>query len=179
MVVNMNISSTQAVFAAVVGVSQPAVSDLLAREVLRAGAPVGEWIVAYCSHLREMAAGRAAAGDLDLATERARLAKEQADRLAMQNQVTRKELAPTYLLEEILVRAGTRAGAILDTIPGMVKRRVPSLRAGDIAAIGREVAKARNIAASMTLADLQDDADQETLDDAEDMPAERVEGLED
>lgn len=36
---------------------------------------------------------------------------------------------------------------------------------------------AHNITASMTLADLQDDADQETLDDAEGMPVERVEGL--
>ncbi len=47
---------------------------------------------------------------------------------------------------------------------GMIKRRGPAL-------------SARNIAASMTLADLQDDADQETLDDAEGMPVERVEGL--
>jgi len=46
----------------------------------------------------------------------------------------------------------------------MVKRRGPMLRA-------------RNITASMTLADLQDDADQETFADAEDMPAESGEGL--
>jgi phage terminase Nu1 subunit (DNA packaging protein) len=179
MVVNMDMSGTQAEFGAVVGISQQAVSDLVAREVLKPGASVGVWVVAYCSHLREMAAGRAASGDLDLAGERARLAKEQADRIAMQNQVTRKELAPTYLLEEILVRAGTRAGAILETIPGMIKRRVPSLSSSEIAAIACEVAKARNIAASMTLADLQDTADQKALDDAEDMPAEHVEGLED
>lgn len=148
-----------------IGVSQPAVSKLLSEGTLSGGATVGVWLLEYSSHMREMAAGRAAAGDLDLATERAGLARAQREKIEMQNQVTRKELAPSYLLEEILSRAGSKAAAILDTIPGMIKRRVPALSADDIAAIASEVAKARNIAARVTLADLTEN---ESNDDGED-----------
>ena len=54
---------------------------------------------------------------------------------------------------------------ITDNI-GTIKRRGPAL-------------SARNIAASMTLADLQEAADQKAPDDVEDMSTEHVEGLED
>ena len=157
---------TQAEFGEMIGVSQPAVSKMLTDGVLSGSASVGVWLREYSSHMREMAAGRAAAGDLDLATERAGLARAQREKIEMQNQVTRKELAPSYLLEEILAKAGTKAAAILDTIPGMIKRRVPSLTADDVAAIAREVAKARNIAASISLSNL----DEDEPDSADDTP---------
>jgi terminase small subunit / prophage DNA-packing protein len=155
---------TQAEFGEMIGVSQPAVSKMLTDGVLSGSASVGVWLREYSSHMREMAAGRAAAGDLDLATERAGLARAQREKIEMQNQVTRKELAPSYLLEEILAKAGTKAAAILDTIPGMIKRRVPSLSADDVAAIAREVAKARNIAASISLSNI-DEAEPDSADD--------------
>lgn len=156
---------TQAEFGEMIGVSQPAVSKMLTDGVLSGSASVGVWLREYSSHMREMAAGRAAAGDLDLATERAGLARAQREKIEMQNQVTRKELAPSYLLEEILAKAGTKAAAILDTIPGMIKRRVPSLSADDVAAIAREVAKARNIAASISLSNI-DEAEPDSADDS-------------
>ncbi|WP_349609122.1 terminase small subunit [Cupriavidus sp. DF5525] len=112
-------------------------------------------LLAYCSHLRETAAGRASEEEgLDLVTERARLAKEQADRIALQNEVTRRELAPVHLIEQVLSQAGARVAGILEAIPGMLKRRLPSLSADDVELITREVAKARNIAAAVTLDDL-------------------------
>lgn len=148
---------TQQQFGLAVGISQPAVSDLLSRGVLTTGETAGEWLKEYCAHLRETAAGRMASGDLDLAAERARLAKEQADRVSMQNAVTRGELAPVYLIEEVLAKAGVRAGKILEAIPGMVKRRVPALTSSDVNAIADEIAKARNVAASVCLADLDVD----------------------
>lgn len=79
----------------------------------------------------------------------------------MANAVTRGELAPAHLLEEVLAKAGARAGRILETIPGMLRRRLPQLTADDIAEVARIVAKARNIAAGMRLADAtaEDDAD--------------------
>ena len=110
--------------------------------------------VAYIRSLREQAAGRAASGDLDLATERARLAKEQADKVAMQNAETRGELTRTVVLEQILTGAAAKIAGILDAIPGMVRRRVPGLSSGDIDMIGSEVAKARNTIAAMSLNDL-------------------------
>ena len=158
---------TQAEFGEMIGVSQPAVSKMLTDGVLSGSASVGVWLREYCSHMREVAAGRVAAGDLDLATERAGLARAQREKIEMQNQVTRKELAPSYLLEEILAKAGARAAAILDTIPGMIKRRVPSLTADDVSAIAREVAKARNIAAGVSLASLDDEPEAAADDDTE------------
>ena len=113
--------------------------------------------VAYIRELREQAAGRAAAGDLDLATERAGLAKAQRERIEMQNAVTRRELAPVVLIEEVLTKAASKTAGILDAIPGMIRRRVPILTADDIGLIAGEVAKARNMVAAMSLADLKDD----------------------
>ena len=113
--------------------------------------------IAYIRALREQAAGRAAAGDLDLATERARLAREQADKVAMQNGVARGELAPVILIEEVLTKAAGRAAAIFDAIPGMVRRRVPRLTTEELDLIAAEIARARNAVASMSLADVAPD----------------------
>lgn len=145
---------TQKQFGELVGISQPAVSDLLQRGVLTEGAICGAWLMSYCGHLRETAAGRAAAGDLDLAGERAALARAQRERIEMQNAVTRGELAPVILIEEVLTKAASKVAGILDAIPGMIRRRVPLLTADDIDLISGEVAKARNTVAKMSLADL-------------------------
>lgn len=155
---------TQAQFGDLVGISQQAVSDLVRRKVLPDGAPANEWLLAYCDHLREVAAGRGGSNALELAAERARLAKEQADKLAMANAVTRGELAPVNLLEQVIVRAGARMGRLLETIPGLLRRRQPNLTADDIADVARVVAKVRNIAATMRLADLDADDEDDTAD---------------
>lgn len=112
--------------------------------------------MAYIRELREQAAGRAAAGDLDLATERARLAKEQADKVAMQNAVTRGELAPVVLIEEVLTKAAAKVAGVFDAIPGVVRRRFPALPSDAIELMGGEIAKARNVVAAMSLADIND-----------------------
>lgn len=159
--IELNYQPTQTEFAALVGISQPAVSGLLARGIIREGGTIGQWAEAYCDHLREQAAGRAAAGDLDLAAERARLAKEQADKVAMQNAVSRGELAPVAAMEAVLAAVGTRVGKILDTIPGLVRRRAPGVGHDVIEQITADIAKCRNMAAAMSLDDLMrdDDAD--------------------
>lgn len=159
MVPDLSSPMTQAQFGVLVGMSQQAVSDLVRRKILADGASADEWLLAYCDHLREVAAGRGGEATFELAAERARLAKEQADKVAMQNALTRGELAPAHLIEEVLARAGARAGRLLETIPGLLRRRLPSLTTDDIAAVALIVAKARNIAASMTLGDLDRDAD--------------------
>lgn len=154
MVIDLEIDATQEAFGEMVGISQQTVSDLMARGVLVRDATSGEWLKSYCANLREMAAGRAASGGLDLATERARLAKEQADKVAMQNAVVRGELAPVVLIEEVLSKAASKVAGVFDAIPGMVRRRVPKLTSGDIDLIAGEIAKARNIVATMSLADV-------------------------
>lgn len=160
---------TQAEFGALIGVSHQAVSDLANRGILTPNAPARENLLAYCSHIREIAAGRYAAGDLDLATERAALAREQRIRIAMQNSVTRRELAPVALIEEVLARAGSKVAGILDAIPGMLRRRLPTLTADDLKIVAVEIARARNIAAAVSLADLRDD--EETAPEQDEAPS--------
>lgn len=159
MVADLSSPMKQADFGDLVGISQQAVSDLVRRDVLPDGACGDEWLLAYCDHLREVAAGRGGEAGKELTAERARLAREQADRLAMQNAVTRGELAPAHLLEQVLAKAGARAGRILETIPGLLRRRLPQLTADDVIEVTRVVAKARNVAASMRLADVEVDDD--------------------
>lgn len=151
---SLNSTMTQAAFGALVGISQPAVAGLFARGVIDTGMTGQQMLHAYCWHLREQAAGRAAAsGDLDLVAERAALTKAQRERLEMQNAVTRKELAPVALLEEVLSKVGARCASLLDAIPGAVKRRVPNLTSEEVGNIRKEIARVRNVAASMSLAD--------------------------
>jgi phage terminase Nu1 subunit (DNA packaging protein) len=71
------------------------------------------------------------------------------------------------MLEAVIAAAGTRAAAILDAIPGAIRRRNQALTAADIETIASEIAKARNIAAGMTLDDLADD---EPRDEPRDEP---------
>lgn len=113
--------------------------------------------IAYIRELREQAAGRAAAGDLDLATERAGLARAQREKIEMQNAVVRRELAPVILIEEVLAKAGSKVAGILDAIPGMLKRRCTALTSTDIDLVSAEISRARNIAAAISLADLNDE----------------------
>lgn len=117
--------------------------------------------IAYIRHLREIAAGRAALGDIDLATERALLAREQREKIAMQNAVARKEYAPVIVIEQVLSRAGSRVAGILDSITGAIRRRNLALTAQDLELIDGEIARARNLAASVSLADLLDETAEE------------------
>lgn len=167
MLIDLSMKPTQQGFGDVVGVGQSAVSEMSSRGVLRQDGTLGEWIEDYCAHLREVAAGRVGSGELDLVTERAGLAKAQRERIEMQNAVTRKELAPVILIEEVLAKAGSKVAGILDAIPGMVKRRIPAMTSDAIDLIRVEVAKARNLAAAISLDDLRDDmapADDEVTD---------------
>lgn len=127
-------------------------------------ATLDEIRVTYIRHLREMAAGRAASGDLDLAGERARLAKEQADKIAMQNEVSRRELAPVTLIEEVLAKVGRQIAGVLESIPVQLKRR-SSLSGDDLDYITAEIVKARNLAASIKVAALEIEfAEEATID---------------
>jgi len=142
--------------------SQQAVSQLMQEMAIDwKVADLAEIRVAYIRRLREIAAGRAAAGDLDLATERAALARAQREKIEMQNAVTRGELTPTALLEQVLAKAAAKIAGVLDAIPSMVRRRVTTLTAADVDLIAGEVAKVRNTVAAMSLADLAegDEAD--------------------
>jgi phage terminase Nu1 subunit (DNA packaging protein) len=164
----------QSHFGVLVGISQQAVSELVRRQVLSEGGTAGDWLRAYCEHLREVAAGRGGESSIELAGERARLAREQADKLAMQNAITRVELAPTRIIEEVLALTGARAARILDRIPGEIRRSLPQLTSDDIGAVSRIVAKAHRIAAGMSMSDLARNDEDDTSDDTGDCVADEA-----
>lgn len=169
MTTSLNDRVTQSEFGSLVGVSRQAIGDLVSRGILDPNDTGEQMLRAYCGHLREVAAGRLASGDLDLAAERAGLAKAQRERVEMLNAEKRRELAPVVLIEEVLTKAASRIAAIFDAIPGMVRRRVPKLSSADVDLIAGEIAKARNIVAGLSLADL--DIEQEPAADADPVSA--------
>lgn len=93
----------------------------------------------YCEHLRGIAAGRGGDANQALASERARLAKEQADNTAMKNSELRRELLSTQLVErewsDILRTVRSRVLAC----PSRIRGRLPHLTPHDGQIIDREL----------------------------------------
>ena len=95
----------QAQFGELVGISQPAVSELVKRGVLTPGACAAVWLLEYCGNLREQAAGRQSEGGMNLATERARLSRAQAEIAELNLRMKRGEVVPIAGLEARLKAA--------------------------------------------------------------------------
>ena len=83
--------------------------------------------------------------------QRFRKLKEEADKLELANTVTRREQAPVSLLEWALASLTEQASSVLDAIPGKIKKRVPHLKANEMAVIEYEVTKCRNAGAKTKL----------------------------
>lgn len=88
--------ASQSEIAVKLGISVATFKDFIARGIIeereRGQYTLEECSKQYLDHLREIAAGRMTSDGLNLADERARLAKEQADAKEMQNMVERGEL---------------------------------------------------------------------------------------
>jgi len=121
-------------------VSGRTIRDLVAREII-AKTPAGtydlaEVVPAYTEHLREKAAARGGAG---LTDERARIAKERADQLEMQNQRARGELIPADQVEARWVEIAGRVRAAMMAVPSRFRQAAPHLSAADVVALDREI----------------------------------------
>jgi terminase small subunit / prophage DNA-packing protein len=118
--------ATQAEFAAHVGISQPAVADLIARGIVKSagrnGLDIDDARLDYCAHLRSLAANRSGSveADLDLSAERARKAKEEADRLEMMNAQMRGELLARADVDAAVGAAFARVRAKMLSVPTKV-----------------------------------------------------------
>lgn len=166
----------QADFGALVGISQQAVSDLVSRGVLTDGAPAGQWLLAYCTRLREQAAGRGAGdvGGLDLAQERAALARTQREGIEIKNAVLRGDYAAVQLLSEVLATASQAVAERFEHLPGELRKACPDLPPAAIDQVQTVIAGARNewvrstaalVAASLDADDDEVDAGPSALDD--------------
>ena len=151
---------SQAEFGELVGIGQPAVSGLHRRGVLRGGVTGAEWLLAYCEHLREEAAGRAGT----LAEARAALDNERRIEVAMRNAIKRGEYAPIGLIEQVLSKTGRQIAGILEGLVPAVRRRWPAIGTDTLRLFEEEIARARNLAAGINTQSLLDaaDADQTT-----------------
>lgn len=133
MVVDLdNGTISQMEFGNIVGISQPSVSALIARRVLSPGATAGQWMREYCGSLREVAAGRAAHGDITLATERAALARAQRERIEIQNAESRGELVRVSLIEPRLKDAIIGAREYLRNQPFHLAQKAQGLSSGEL-----------------------------------------------
>jgi phage terminase Nu1 subunit (DNA packaging protein) len=86
----------------------------------------------YIRYLRERSIGKDGATIPDIAAERARLTREQADKMAMENATSRGELISVHLVRKSLERTFSAFGSRVEAIP---RKAVPRLKscAGDAA----------------------------------------------
>jgi len=159
--------ATQAELAAHLDLSDRSIRELLDKGVLpnarRGALDLDACRVAYLRHLREIAAGRATgpSGD-ELTSERARLAREQADGVALRNAALRKELLPRGEVNRAVVTAFTIVRDRLTALPARLAGPLARLTdaeevrgrlAESIAAVLGELAEERVVAATEGTAD--------------------------
>lgn len=107
-------------FGELVGISPAAASDLQRGGILRRGAPVADWLIAYTSHLRAHAAGRA--GELDAAQERAALTRVRRETAEAHLAELRKDLVR---IEKVKREFGTRLVAVREALRNLGDRIAP------------------------------------------------------
>ena len=143
--IDLSMQGTQTALAELVGVTQPTISNLMTEGKLPATGTLGELLLAYCARLRDQAAGRM--GDtmgLDLVQERAALAREQREGLAIKNAVARKEYAPIGMLADVLGMASSAVVDRFDQLEGQLRKACPDLPDEARTVVQTVIASARN-----------------------------------
>jgi phage terminase Nu1 subunit (DNA packaging protein) len=158
--------ATQVEVAAHLDLSDRQVRNLLTDGVLPAskgagGLDIEACRLAYIRYLRGMASGQVkpevaqSQDEIDplvemrLQQERLRLTAAQAEGQELKNEVTKRKSVPTDFATFVLSRLAAEIGSILDTLPLTLKRRHPELEVRHVESVQRELAKARNRAASL------------------------------
>ena len=161
---------SQAEFAQIVGISEARVSTLISEGVLVKGDSAHSWLLGYCERLRDMAAGRASVGGLDLVQERAALARSQREAQELKNAVARGEFAPIGLLADVLGEASSAVVDRMDQIEGQLRKACPDLPEDARQVILRMMADARNEWIRSTAKLISDKMDQmaDALEEGED-----------
>ena len=146
-VVDLSGAFSQTLLAAMVGITQPAVSAMVADGRLQVeGLSLGDALQAYCQRLRDQAAGRVGSevGGLDLVQERAALAREQREGQAIKNAVARREYAPVGLLADVLGMAASSVVDRFDQLEGALRKACPDLPDEAKTTLQSVIASARN-----------------------------------
>ena len=149
---NLTEPCTQQQFGDLVGISQQAVSDHLASGEMQPGQTAAEWLLDYCEHLREQAAGRGADGEL--ARQRTIATQISRERNEIQLAKDRREYAAVNLLEQIIAHVSSQIRDHLQALVVQLKMRCPHLSAEDLKIAETIVFETLNLAAGMSLASL-------------------------
>src|SRR3990170_4659147 len=120
-------SMTEAEFAAYVGRDQSTISRWLSDGVLTRGADAPTWLRELIDHLAGQAAGRRGNGPLDLVQERARLAREQADKTNFELRRLRGEFAPLPLVCEAITTCNSLVKRQLLNLAHELKSLLPEI----------------------------------------------------
>lgn len=158
---NLDEPCTQAAFGALIGVGQPAVSEMVTKQILKPGDTAHQWLLDYCAHMREQAAGRGADGEL--AFQRSELARVSRERAEIKLALERRQYAPVALIEQVLATVGRGIVGVLEPLHVTLHRQCPALTPEDLKLIQTEVSRACDLAASASLA-LLDVPDEEPED---------------
>ena len=167
MLIDLSKGCTQSELAAVVGVTQPAISAAMTEGKIPTTGTLGELVQAYCHRLREQAAGRMGGeGGLDLVQERAGLARSQRISQDMKNDIARGEYAPVGLLADVLGMASSAVVDRFDQLEGALRKACPTLPDDAKATVMQVIVSARNEWIRSTSKLVND-----TIDAMEDEPA--------
>lgn len=124
------------------GVSERAVADYAHRGIItrsgRAVFPLKESIRAVCDHFREAASARGASSG-GLTAQRERIAREQADKLEMQNAAARRELLPAKVVADGWTSILRMVRSRMLASPSRIQQQLGHLSAHDVAVIDREL----------------------------------------
>ena len=93
---------SQAGLARSIGLSEAAVSKMASKKMFPKGGTFGDWLHAYCSHLREQAAGRAGDKQVNLTARRAEESEMKTNLLRLEYQQKLGVLIPSEMAEEVL-----------------------------------------------------------------------------
>ncbi len=160
---DIDIPGTQAKLAKVLALEAPSVSVMIGKGIIPSDGTLLAQVNAYCKHIRKKASGLYTDNGLTLTNERALLAREQAERIRMQNAIIKREYGPIAAVETTIADVMVRAANQLDAIPGKLKLANDKLTAEDLNQIARIIAEVRN-----QIADLEIDWTGEGLTDVED-----------
>lgn len=165
----LDTKADQQTLAAVLGISEGRVSQLMTKGVMQRGDTIHAQILAYCENLSDQAAGRAPGeGELDPAQEKAKLDRERRMGQRIKNLQAMGEWAAIPLLTKTLAKASAAMASKLEALPGDLVKLVPDLPFEVVESLRAAIAKARNdwVADTAEL-DLSDDPGPEADDEEE------------
>jgi len=151
---------------AVFGVSPQTVRDLARRGVIaRAGKtfPVAESFRRYAAHLRAGAAARAGPGSGELAKQRARKARLEADQLEREASVSSGAMVPVADYEESMTAICRGLRVLMMSVPSRLSGRAPHLDRADIELVDDAIRDALTEASQMDLPRLRKVCDAKAL----------------